>query len=138
MQPVLLDTGVIVALLDRHESKHKLCVETVRSLGRPMVTCEAVIMESCYLLSHISGASEAIVENVSKGIFKIDFALLRAAPQIHAILEKYRDMPADFADACLIQMADELKTGDVLTLDRHFVHYRWWRNRPFQMLIPLR
>jgi len=44
---------------------------------------------------------------------------------------------ADFADACLIQMADELDRGDILTLDSDFAHYRWRRTRPFRMLIPL-
>lgn len=53
-------------------------------------------------------------------------------------MRKYRDIPADFADACLIQMADELDTGDILTLDSDFKHYRWRRNKSFNLLIPLK
>jgi len=53
-------------------------------------------------------------------------------------MRKYRDIPADFADACLIQMADELDTGDILTLDSDFKHYRWRRNKSFHLLIPLK
>jgi hypothetical protein len=34
-------------------------------------------------------------------------------------------------------MADQLDTGDILTLDSHFAHYRWRRNRRFRNLIPL-
>jgi predicted nucleic acid-binding protein len=45
--PVLLDTGVIVALLDRSERHHAKCVTVVGGLERVMVTCEAVIAESC-------------------------------------------------------------------------------------------
>src|SRR5262249_18740657 len=41
--PVLLDTGVIVALLDRDERHHDACVFAVRDLGAELVTCEAVI-----------------------------------------------------------------------------------------------
>ena len=52
-------------------------------------------------------------------------------------MDKYRDTPCDFADACLIAMADQLDTGDILTLDSDFKHYRWRRNRSFKMLIPL-
>ena len=52
-------------------------------------------------------------------------------------MAKYRDTPCDFADACLIAMADQLNTGDILTLDSDFKHYRWRRNRSFKMLIPL-
>ena len=56
---------------------------------------------------------------------------------VKALMAKYRDIPADFADACLIAMADQLDTGDILTLDSDFAHYRWRRTRAFNLLIPL-
>jgi len=52
-------------------------------------------------------------------------------------MKKYSDTPCDFADACLIAMASEFDTGDILTLDSDFRHYRWRRNRRFNLLIPL-
>jgi predicted nucleic acid-binding protein len=137
MQPVLLDTGVIYALLDRHERAHEECVRALEDLHRPLVTCEAVIVESCYLLRHRRDEMDAVLANVESGFFAIPFQISRSASQIRAILRKYRDTPADFADACLIQMADELDTGDILTLDSDFAHYRWRRTRPFRMQIPL-
>ena len=75
MKPVLLDTGVIVALLDRSERLHLACARAVRELKAPLMTCEAVIAESCYLLRNLSGASEAVIENVAAGIFQIPFQL---------------------------------------------------------------
>jgi predicted nucleic acid-binding protein len=137
VKPVLLDTGVIVALLDRHERHHPRCVAALESLEQPFATCEAVIAESCYLLRRIPGAPETVLANVEQGIFQVPFQLSRAAASIRSVLRKYRDVPADFADACLIHLADELDTGEILTLDSDFVRYRWRRNRPFQMLIPL-
>ena len=56
---------------------------------------------------------------------------------MRTILRKYRDLAPDFADACLIQLANELNTGDILTLDRDFELYRWRRNRPFHLLVAL-
>jgi predicted nucleic acid-binding protein len=50
LKPVLLDTGCIVALLDRSETHHAQCVEVVTRMEAPLVTCEAVIAESCDLL----------------------------------------------------------------------------------------
>ena len=44
----------------------------------------------------------------------------------------------DFADACLVQMADELDTGRILTLDHDFVIYRWRRSRAFDRLLAAR
>ena len=138
MKPVLLDTGVIVALLDRSERHHARCVRVLEDLEQPLATCEAVIAESCYLLRAIPGAPETVLANVEQGIFQIPIQLNRAAAVVRSLLRKYRDMPADFADACLIHLADELDTGEILTLDSDFSHYRWRRNRAFQMLIPLK
>jgi predicted nucleic acid-binding protein len=103
----------------------------------PLVTCEAVISESCYLLRDLTGAAQAIVENVTSGVFQIPFQLSRSAPAIGKIFRKYRGRDVDFADACLIHMAAELRSGAILTLDRDFRVYRWARNRPFELLVPL-
>ncbi len=137
MKPVLLDTGVIVALLDRSERYHPQCVEIIEAVEAPLVTCEAVIAESCYLLRRLPGAAEAIVANVTLGIFQIAFQLSRSAPRIQKLLRKYRDRQIDFADACLIDLATELRTGEILTLDGDFRVYRWGANKPFDLLIPL-
>lgn len=135
MKPVLLDTGAIVALLDRSERHHEQCVAIVEGLESALVTCEAVIAESCYLLRSISGAGEAVLENVDRGVFLVPFQLSQSASAVRLLLRKYRDVPADLADASLIHLADQLDTGDILTLDRDFRSYRWRRNRPFHLLV---
>jgi uncharacterized protein len=137
VKPILLDTGVIVGLLDRSEAHHARCVTALEGVEGPLVTCEAVIAESCYLLRSLPGAAETVLENVERGIFQVPFQLLRSAAWVRTVMRKYRDLPADFADACLIQLADELNTGDILTLDRDFESYRWRRTRPFRMLVAL-
>lgn len=134
MKPVLLDTGFIVALLDRSEGFHKACARTVREVEVPMITCEAVITESCYLLRNLSGAPEAVVENIAAGIFQVPFQLVRETAGVKQVLRKYRDRKIDLADACLICLADQFETADILTLDRDFAIYRWGKNKPFRML----
>lgn len=134
MKPVLLDTGFIVALLDRSESFHQACARTVRELEVPLITCEAVITESCYLLRNLSGAPEAVIENVAAGIFQIPFQLSQETAGVKQVLRKYRDRKIDLADACLIRLADQFGTADILTLDQDFAIYRWGKNKPFRML----
>ena len=135
MKPVLLDTGVIVGLLDRSETLHNACVEIVQALTAPMITCEAVIAESCYLLRKMRGAAEAVIQNVEAGIFQIPFQITNNGNELRRILKKYQDREIDLADACLIQLADEYDTGDILTLDGDFRVYRWGKNRPFSILL---
>ena len=127
---------MIVALLDRSERDHVRCVSAVKNIEQPLVTCEAVIAESCYLLRGLHGASEAILENVASGVFQIPFSISRSAAVVRRIIQKYRDKGIDFADACLIRIAEELNTGEILTLDSDFHIYRWKKNRPFQFLLP--
>lgn len=78
-----------------------------------------------------------MLENVERGIFQIPFQLSRSASLVRSVMRKYLDLPADFADACLVQLADELNTGDILTLDRDFESYRWRKTRAFRLLVAL-
>jgi predicted nucleic acid-binding protein len=133
VRPVLLDTGFIVALLDRSERFHEACVRTVREVAAPLITCEAVITESCYLLRNLSGAPEAVIENIAAGIFQVPLQLLQETAGVKQVLRKYRDGKIDLADACLIRLADRFGTADILTLDPDFEIYRWGKNRPFRM-----
>jgi uncharacterized protein len=137
VKPVLLDTNIIVAVLDKRDHDHRRCMQAIKAIHQPLVTCEAVINESCYLLSQVAGAPEAVLANVEQGIFEIRFQLSTAIGAVKALMHKYRDLPIGFADACLVHMADELDTGDILTLDTGFLHYRWRKTRPFNLLIPL-
>jgi len=135
LKPVLLDTNVIVAAFDKRDRYHAICRRTLEDLEQPVATCEAVITESCHLLSHLSGAADAILANVEEGLFEIRLHLPAAISEIKSLMHKYRDLPINFADACLIQMADELNTGDILTLDSDFTHYRWRKTKHFNLLI---
>jgi len=134
--PVLLDSSVLVAWLDKRDRWHRKCMAIRPSLKPPLMTCEAVIAESCHLLREIDGAAEDVLANVARGTFQIPIQLSAGAGEVQRILHKYRDTPADFADACLIAMAEQLDTGEILTLDSNFTHYRWKRTRRFH-LIPL-
>jgi uncharacterized protein len=136
LKPILLDTGVIVAWLDTSESKHQDCVDVLQGTSSPLVTCEGVIAESCYLLRNVTGAKEAVLENVSSGVFQIPLRLSEAASDVRRILLKYRDHNVDLADACLVHLANEFETGEILTLDSDFQIYRWGKNKPFRSLVP--
>ena len=135
MNDVIIDTGCIVALLDRSERAHARCVDAVRAVAARLVTCEAVIAESCYLLRHQRGAADAILENVERGAFLLPFRLDESTPSVRAHMKRYARVPMDFADACLVALAESLGTGRILTLDGDFQIYRWRRTRRFEYLI---
>jgi len=73
--------------------------------------------------------------HVVSGVFQIPFQLSRDCRGVQQILQKYSDHEIDLADACLIHLADEFQSGDILTLDTDFEIYRWSRNKRFRRLI---
>jgi len=96
------------------------------------------VCRCCYLLRNLPGAPEAVIENVVAGIFQIPSQLSQDAHGVKQRLQKYRDRQIDLADACLIRLADEFETADILTLDKDFEIDRWGKNKPFQILLNIR
>jgi predicted nucleic acid-binding protein len=135
--PILVDTSFLVSVYDKRERYHLPCMAALAQVRQPLVTCEPVVTEAIYHLRRIPGAPQAILASIQAGHLEIPFRLADGASQVLAHYTKYVDTPCDFADACLIAMADELDSGDILTLDSDFKHYRWRRNRSFRLLIPL-
>jgi uncharacterized protein len=93
--PILLDTGVIVALLDRDEDHHDACKSAVEDLRDPLVTSEIVIAEACHLLRKISppAAVDAVLENVERGTFRIPLRLDANTKPIRALMKRYARVP---------------------------------------------
>jgi predicted nucleic acid-binding protein len=133
----LVDTSFFVALYNKREAAHHLCVETYEAIDSQLVTCEACITEALHILGHASTAVGSIFTSIEQGALEVPFHIGSEVREVAQLMRKYADTECDFADACLIAMADQLNTGDILTLDSDFKHYRWRRTRKFNMLVPL-
>ena len=135
-KPILLDTGVIVALLDKAEKHHKECVKVLSKLKGQLITCEPVITEACYLLRNQHGAPESILANIEKHVFQVPWMLSGNELRVIELMKKYSKVPMDLADACLVNMAEEFETSEILSLDSDFKVYRWKGKKEFKVLIP--
>lgn len=137
MIPVLADSSFFVALYNKRESAHRRCVAAYDTVEVPLLTCEACVTEALHLLDHAAPAVDSLLASIDAGSIAIGLHIDGHSRQLREVMRKYRDTRIDFADACLIHMASEAGTGDILTLDSDFRHYRWRRNRTFNLLIPL-
>lgn len=137
MTLTLLDAGPIVALLDRSDQNHERCAAALGELETPLVTCEPVLSEACYLLRNVTNAPSDVLRNVERGDFLVPYQAASRASQLARLIEKYSDIGMDLADACLVDMASELRTGHIFTLDSDFKFYRWGRNRSFDSILDL-
>ena len=135
---LLLDTAALVGLLDRSQSIHEACTGFYEQWIGPVVTTEAVLTESIYLLSEIPRGGPACINFVLKGgvllIPSSDVSLKRCRD----LMEKYSDLPMDFADSTIVVLAEELNTDLVFTADRDFAIYRIRGRKHFQIVPELR
>jgi predicted nucleic acid-binding protein len=133
MSLVLADTGALVALLDRRERFHAWAVEQSRTLRPPLILCEAVLAEVCFLVSEVSGGIAGVQTQLASGAWRLDYSLQNDWDRVFALMKIYADQPMSLADGCLVRMSELHAESRVFTLDGHFRIYR--RNR--RQLIPL-
>jgi predicted nucleic acid-binding protein len=130
---ILVDTGPLVALLNRRDHYHAWAAAQWTHLQPPLLTCEPVLTEACFLLRSAPRGSRAVVELVQRGILKIDFRLDQNVEAVSRLLAKYASLPMSLADACLVRMAEARPQAAVMTLDSDFRLYR----KPGRQVIPL-
>ena len=133
---VLLDTGPLVAFLDKDDEHHAWAVEQFARVAAPLVTCEAVLTEAFYLLRHHPPALDKLGEWVRGGMIEVRFQLSASRERTIALMQRYASVPMPFADACLFCMAEQSPERTVFTLDSHFVVYRLANGLPANTLRP--
>jgi predicted nucleic acid-binding protein len=131
---LLLDTGALVGLLDRSQSVHKACTDFYSDWQHPVVTTEAVLTESIYLLSSVPNGGPACIDFVLGGGVVLVPSTEMSLKRCRALLEKYSDLPIDFADATLIVLAEELNADTVFTFDSDFRIYRIRGRKNFRIV----
>ena len=132
---LLLDTGPFVALVDRSEELHDECVAALESWTGPVVTTEAVVTETLYLVGPQWRAQKVALEFILRGAFQLVPSSHASLQRVAALMERYRNVPMDFADATLVVLGEELGTDRVFTLDRRgFSTYRMNRRKPFRVI----
>lgn len=132
---VLLDTGPLVAILSRRDDYHAVCVEQLRQLSPPLLTCWPVLTEAAWLLRKEPLAIQRLFQGFETGLLKLLALDEAAAPWIAAFLHRYRELGAQLADACLVYLAEHEKIEAVFTLDRRdFSVYRLNDKRSLNIL----
>jgi predicted nucleic acid-binding protein len=132
---VLVDTGPLVALLDPSDGARATCREAMDTLeDADLITTEAVVTEASYLLDFSVDAQAALQRLLHSGRIRVEPVAPAERPRLATLIEKYRTLPMDYADATLVLLAERLGTMRVFTLDRRgFSIYRVGRRR-FQII----
>ena len=132
---LLLDTGALVSLLDRSQRLHLQCRRTFVDWTGPVVSTEAVLTEATHVLAAVHGGRAACVDFFLSGGALLVPSSTTSLQRVRKLLDKYADLPMDFADATLVALAEELDCTSVFTTDRtDFSVYRVKGRKPFRIV----
>jgi hypothetical protein len=138
---ILVDAGPLIALCNRSDPYHAVCITTLASLPHPLLTTWTAFGEAMHMVGEMSkriGLSAWPAQASLWGLIDTG-AVLVAEPTVHtmarmrSLMEKYRDMPMDLADASLVALAEERGLDRVFTLDSDFEVYRLPGKKRFRL-----
>jgi predicted nucleic acid-binding protein len=136
IRSVLLDTGPLIALIDHRDQHHVWVQSRFAEILPPLLTCEAVLTEACYLARRTDGGTQAALELFERGVVRLAFDLADNLVAVSSLIQRYANVPMSLADACLVRMSELVADATVLTLDSDFRIYRRHKRQKIPLLMP--
>ena len=108
------------------------------TLKAPLLTCEAVLSETSFILRRLGTDPSLPVQLVEQGVLRIVplFESSADTAAIGQLMRRYADVPMSFADACLVRIVELTAHASVMTLDSDFHIYRQRGRRVIPLLTP--
>ena len=136
MSRTLLDTGPLVAFLNRNDQWHQWAKAQMGALAPPLLTCEPVLTEACFLIQRNGGQPAKVLKKVQAGVIAVALELQTEAAALEALMRRYEDTPMSLADACLVRLSELHSDCQVFTLDADFRRYRRHGRQVIPLLAP--
>lgn len=120
----LIDAGPIIALFDRSDQYHEKVLNFMREYEGRLISTWSVLTEVSYMLDFSKETQLDFLDWVRDGGIEIHNLEQWQLGSIREIMETYSDLPADFADATLLEVAETRNVEHIITLDRDLNVYR--------------
>jgi predicted nucleic acid-binding protein len=133
---VLLDAGPLAALINPRDQWHAWARAQFAEIVPPLLTCQAVVSEACFLARRAHGGLAGILGLIERRVVVLDLTLKDHFDEVSALMHKYMDVPMSVADGCLVRMSELVGTCTVLTLDSDFRIYRRHKRQRIPLLLP--
>jgi predicted nucleic acid-binding protein len=133
---VLLDTGRLIAMINRGDRNHLWVLVPLGQIVPPMLTCDAVLAEACYLAPRTGRPATELLALAVRGVVRSAFDLGDNTEQVMSLMTRYENVPMSLADACLVRMSELIPDSKILTLDSDFHIYRRHRRQRILVQMP--
>jgi uncharacterized protein len=136
MRPAaLVDTGFLVALLNRSDEWHQPCASVFQNAKLPLLTSEAVLTELFFLLASRRIQPAGAWKLLRSGAIALASIATGDLLLLQELMTLYDDRPMDFADATLVHLAQRESLSTILTVDHDdFETYRIGGRKRFTIL----
>jgi predicted nucleic acid-binding protein len=133
---MLTDAGPLVAMLNAKDSQYAPCRQVAAAETEPLVTSWPVIAEAMHMLGKYEGwrGQRQLLDMMTAGDLLLVNLERNHVDRIRALMDKYSDVPMDFADASLVVLAESLHESRIFTLDSDFHIYRLNDKNPFDVV----
>jgi predicted nucleic acid-binding protein len=131
----ILDTGFLVALMNRSDRYHLWAAKILKDLSTQLVSCEAVVSEVCFLLRNHERALAHLQEIFTTRVIKI-IGLSEESDAVFTLMQRYKNIPMSYADGCLVRLAEITPRSVIVTADSDFLTYRYHRNKQIPLIVP--
>ena len=107
--------------------KHRICADALTLLpAEPMLTTWPCFTEAMYILGAVGGYryQAGLWRFIEDGKLELHDLTDSELAKLNGLMKKYQDTPMDLADASLLAVADNMKFGQIFTVDSDFRIYR--------------
>ena len=120
---LILDTGPLLAALDRRDADHAACRRLIESATEPLVIPSPVLVEIDYWIHQRMhpGVLGALLDDVAAGAYAIEDLVADDYRRVRQLCDRYADADIGFVDAAVLAITERLAEPKLATLDhRHF------------------
>ncbi|MDL9945801.1 PIN domain-containing protein [Gordonia sp. ABSL11-1] len=119
---ILIDTGVLVALVNGRDVNHQVCTEWFLSSAiADLLIPSPLISEICYMVALRGGpnAEHLLLLDLAEGLYgQVVEVTHQDLQRMAELVDQYADLPLGGADASIIAIAERLGITEVATVDR--------------------
>jgi uncharacterized protein len=134
---LILDTGPLLAAMDRSDRDHPACAQLLASTDEQLVIPAPILPELDYWFHKGMGpdALTSLLSEIAAGVFRVEELTSTDYERVAGLLEQYIDLRVGFVDAAVLAIVERLGEPKLATLDRR--HFSIMRPRHIEALVLL-
>jgi predicted nucleic acid-binding protein len=118
---LILDTGPLVALVDRRDPDHDRCRELINAAREVRIVPVCTLVEIEYQLRPWQGGFAGLMADVQAGRLEVHVPDSTELARATALVDEYADLPLGLVGATVLACVERLGESKLATLDRrHF------------------